>query len=360
MTLQSTLNSFIMKEYFTGISNKKCGPEGSGIMKDIKNYETMTIQEKWNMLAMVANLYYNSEMTQNEIADRMYTSRSKISRMLKEAREVGIVEITIKEPWERDLELENKIQQLYQIDNIRVVTAKEGSKEQLVGRLSEVCAYYLDSVVKENMVVGISWGNTLYHIVRYIDANNKKNLPITVVPIMGASNVKRPERDSMDLAKDLASAYGGSYQYIYAPLFVNSKELKESLIQDAMIENAIHLARNADVILTSVGSVEYKTWENYLGENTFNLLSKQGAIGHIGGHFYDVEGKEIQTKLAERMIGIEFADLKKCENVVCVAYGKAKAKAIAGAMRGGFVNTLIIDSDCAAGVVEAGENGKLQ
>ena len=61
----------------------------------------MTVQEKWSILATVANLYYNSEMTQNEIADRMYTSRSKISRMLKEARELGIVEISIKEPWER-------------------------------------------------------------------------------------------------------------------------------------------------------------------------------------------------------------------------------------------------------------------
>lgn len=79
-------------------------------MKDIKNYENMTIQEKWNMLATVANLYYNSEMTQNEIAARMYTSRSKISRMLKEARELGIVEISIKEPWERDLDLEKQIQ----------------------------------------------------------------------------------------------------------------------------------------------------------------------------------------------------------------------------------------------------------
>ena len=30
-------------------------------MKDIKNYENMTIQEKWNMLATVANLYYDTE-----------------------------------------------------------------------------------------------------------------------------------------------------------------------------------------------------------------------------------------------------------------------------------------------------------
>ena len=321
-------------------------------MEDMKKYENMTVQEKWSILATVANLYYNSEMTQNEIADRMYTSRSKISRMLKEARELGIVEISIKEPWERDLNLEKEIQQTYGVKTVRVVSSRDTSKEQITSRLSEVSAYYLDSVVKEKMVVGISWGNTLYHIVKYIDANNKKNIPITVVPIMGASNVKRPERDAMDLAKDLASAYGGIYQYIYAPLFVKTKELKESLIQDDTIKTALSLAQNADVILTSVGSIEYKTWENYLGESTFHLLGSKGAIGHIGGHFYDINGKELNTSLTDRMMGITYNDLEKCKNVVCIAYGEAKAKPIAGALRGGFINTLIIDSACGEKLLE--------
>lgn len=312
----------------------------------------MTVQEKWNMLATVANLYYNSEMTQNEIADRMYTSRSKISRMLKEARELGIVEISIKEPWERDLELEDKIRKIYGIDTIRVVVARDAVQGQREDRLPEVSAYYLDSIVKENMVVGISWGNTLYHVVKYIDANNKKNIPITVVPIMGASNVKRPERDAMDLAKDLAFAYGGTYQYIYAPLFVKNKELKESLIQDDTIEKTLQLAENADVILTSVGSIEYKSWENYLGENTFQVLGKKGAIGHIGGHFYNIHGQEIETSLSDRMIGISYEDLKKCKNVICIASGEAKAKAIAGALRGDLINTLIIDSVCGEKLIE--------
>ena len=47
----------------------------------------------------------------------------------------------------------------------------------------------------------------------------------------------------------------------YAPLFVKNKELKEILIQDDTIKTALQLAQNADVILTSVGSVEYKTYD---------------------------------------------------------------------------------------------------
>lgn len=212
-------------------------------MEDIRNYETMSVQEKWNILAMVANLYYNSEMTQSQIAERLYTSRSKVSRMLKEARELGIVEIYIKEPWERNLEYEQRMKEEFSLKNIRIIMSKDAEKEKVQALLSEAAAYYLDSIVKQNMVVGISWGNTLYHIVKYIAANNHKNIPLTVVPIMGAANINKPVRDALDLSKDLASAYGGKYQYIYAPLFVKTRELKESLIQDESIRGALELAK---------------------------------------------------------------------------------------------------------------------
>ena len=146
-------------------------------------------------------------------------------------------------------------------------------------------------------------------------------------------------------AIDVAHIHGKKL-YLTVNTLLKNRELKEILIQDDTIKTALQLAQNADVILTSVGSVEYKTWENYLGESTFHLLGNKGAVGHIGGHFYDINGKEINTSLNDRMIGIGYDDLKRCKNVVCVAYGEAKAAAVAGALRGGFINTLIIDSAC--------------
>lgn len=208
-------------------------------MENIRNYESMSVQEKWNILATVANLYYNSELTQNQIAERLYISRSKVSRMLKEARELGIVEICIHEPWERNLDYEQSLREAFQLKNIRVVAIKESDKENGSQRIAEAASYYLDSMVKQGMVVGISWGNTLYRIVKYINTNNRKNIPITVVPIMGAANINSPEKDAMDLAKDLASAYGGKYQYIYAPLFVKNKSLRDSLIQEDNIKSVL-------------------------------------------------------------------------------------------------------------------------
>jgi len=321
-------------------------------LEDIRNYEGMSVQEKYNILATVANLYYNSELTQNQIAQRFYTSRSKISRMLKEARELGIVKITILEPWERNLDSEQNIKERFALKNIRVIVQKESEDKKADVLIPEAAAYYLDSIVKQDMVVGISWGNTLYKIVKYIADNNHKNIPITVVPIMGAANAGSPKKDALDLSKDLALAYGGRYQYIYAPLFVKSREIKDSLVQDDSIKSALELAKNADVILTSVGSIIYKSWNNYLSEKTLESLEKKGVIGHIGGHFFDVRGKELETALSERMVGIGVEDLRKCPETICVAYGEGKAEAVLGALQGRFINTLIIDDKCAAKIIE--------
>ncbi|MCI8756394.1 MAG: sugar-binding transcriptional regulator [Oscillospiraceae bacterium] len=324
-------------------------------MENLKNYEAMSIQEKWNILATVANLYYNSELTQNQIAERLYTSRSKISRMLKEARELGIVEIYIREPWERDLEYEQKIQEQFHLKSIRIIKQKDTDKEKAKNLIYEAAAYYLDSIIKENMVIGISWGNTLYHVIKYIAANNHKNIPVTVVPIMGAANINSPEKDGLDLSKDLASAYGGKYQYIYAPLFVKNREIKESLIQDDNIKGPLNLAKNADVILTSVGSVVYKSWHNYLSSKVFDALEEKGVVGHIGGHFFNIYGQELDSALTERMIGIDMDDFKKCRETICIALGEKKAEAVLGAIRGNYISALIIDDKCAKKILEISE-----
>jgi len=311
------------------------------MMKELQNYEMLSDQEKWNLLATVANLYYNADMTQNQIAERMYTSRSKVSRMLKEARRLGIVEIHINEPWERVVIAEKQLQERYHLKNVRVIQNKG-----LQG-VVEAASYYLDSIVKKDMVVGISWGSTLYRIVKHIAMNNHKNIPITVVPIMGASNMSSPERDSMDLAKDLASAYGGRYQYVHAPLFVQNRVLRESLMEEEYVQSALRLAKGADAILTSVGSIAAKSWSQYLSNKTMEHLEAQGAVGHVAGHFYDVHGRELPTSLADRMIGISMKDLCDCRDVICVADGEEKAEALLGAIRAGIVDTVIIDDVCA-------------
>ena len=134
----------------------------------MKEYDSLSDNEKRNMLASVANLYYNVEMTQNQIAERFFTSRSKISRMLKEARQLGIVEIKILEPWDRNVELEQEFMRRFALKDVRVISVKEANNTMVLQKLGEVAAYYLDNLLNDNMIPWIFRKNLPMHMVERI------------------------------------------------------------------------------------------------------------------------------------------------------------------------------------------------
>ena len=52
--------------------------------------------QEYAFLSQVADMYYNQNMMQADIARRLRFSRSKVSRLLTRARETGIVDIEVK------------------------------------------------------------------------------------------------------------------------------------------------------------------------------------------------------------------------------------------------------------------------
>lgn len=86
------------------------------------------------------------------------------------------------------------------------------------------------------------------------------------------------------------------------------------------------------MILTSVGSIVYKSWKAYLSARDLYHLEQKGVIGHIGGHFYNKDGKEVATPFVGKMIGLGLRDIKNTPNVICVAGLEMKTEAIPGAV----------------------------
>ena len=92
--------------------------------------------------------------------------------------------------------------------------------------------------------------------------------------------------------------------------------------------------------------------ESIISWEEMNRLIEMGAVGDIALHFYDEQGNPIQTEMKERVIGISLEELKCIGRVVGVAGGTEKFHAILGAIRGGFINTLITDSQTARRLLE--------
>jgi len=301
--------------------------------------------ERAELLARVASMYYEDNLTQGEIARRVSTSRSTVSRMLQEARESGVVEVTVNYPWRTVPQLEGELAACFHLRQARVLLAHGRSYERVLRGLGVLAARYLESTLFEGAVLGVSWGAAAHSTARAL--RPERRLPLTVVQMVGAVGAGDPLSDGPDLARLLANIYGGEYRYLHAPLIVEDVRTCQALLREPRIRQTLALARRADVALVGVGApapeVSSLLRAGYLDRAALADLRAQGVVGDICARHYDAHGRVLDVELNRRVVGVELKDLHGIGQVVGVAGGEAKAEAVLGALRGGHVDVLVTD-----------------
>jgi deoxyribonucleoside regulator len=309
--------------------------------------------ERTELLAQVASMYYEDNLNQDEIARRIDASRSTVSRMLQEARKAGVVEITVHYPWKNVPEIETDLIARFRLRQARVLLGRGRPYQEILRGLGVLAARYIEGILVEGTVLGISWGKAVYSTVRALRSD--RSLPITVVQMVGAVGEGDPLIDGPDLARLLASVYGGEYRYLHAPLIVEDAHAREVLLQEPRIRETLSLARRADVALVGIGApspeVSSLLRAGYLDREELAQLRAQGGVGDICARHYDAHGRVLDIELNQRIVGIELEALHDIEQVIGVAGGEAKAEAILGALRGGHVNVLVTDDTTARKVL---------
>jgi DNA-binding transcriptional regulator LsrR (DeoR family) len=312
--------------------------------------------ERTELLARVASMYYEDNLTQDEIARRVDTSRSTVSRMLQEAREAGVVEITVHYPWKTVPEIEDDLVVRFHLRQARVLLGRGRPYEEVLRGLGVLAARYIESILIEGTILGISWGVAVYSTVRALRPGRR--LPITVVQLVGAVGQGDPLIDGPELARLLASVYGGEYRYLHAPLIVEDAHAREVLLQEPRIRETLSLARRADVALVGIGAPSPQVYTllraGYLDQEQLAQLRAQGVVGDICARHYDAHGRVLDIELNQRIVGIELEALHDIEQVIGVAGGEAKAEAILGVLRSGHVNVLFTDDVTAREVLALG------
>jgi deoxyribonucleoside regulator len=301
--------------------------------------------ERTERLAQVASMYYEDNVTQDEIARQIGTSRSTISRMLQEAREAGVVEIIVHYPWKTAPGLERDLGSRFGLHQASVLVGGGRPYEEILRGLGVLAARYLEHLLGVGTILGISWGKAVHSTVRALRPD--RELPITVVQMVGAVGAGDPLIDGPELARLLAGMYGGEHRYLHAPLIVEDGRAREVLLQEPRIQETLQLARRAHVVLAGIGAPDPDVYSllraGYLDQGALAQMRAEGVVGDICARHYDAQGRLLDIALNQRIVGIELEALHEVERVIGVAGGEAKAEAILGALRGGHINVLVTD-----------------
>jgi deoxyribonucleoside regulator len=306
-----------------------------------------------NLLAQIASMYYEQELTQNEIARQLGLSRVKVYRLLKQARAEQVVQITINWPIERDLELETLLKETFGLKEamvLKTISANHTPTLQLLGQLG---AYYLEQVLTDGSTMTVCLGRSTYEVINAIKPGFQAK--VRVAQAMGSMPFTMQELDSATLANQLAQKLGGEVLYLSSPLIADSPEAAGVMRRQREIERTLAAARQADVALLGIGNLDPATSgfveAGFITPEELATLTAAGAVGDMAGQIFTITGQLHPCEYNQRVIGISFDELCQIPLTIAVAGGKEKAQAILGGLRTCVVKVFCTDDQTAREVL---------
>ncbi len=300
--------------------------------------------DRTSALASIAWLYYIDGLTQADIAERMSTSRATVGRLLQEARDTGIVRVSIDSTALATMGLSRQLCERYRLDDAVVVPpGSAGVAPSAVNRRVAIAAAgYLERYLKPGAVIGFGWGDTVMHLLFSLRAESLDGVTFA----SAAGGIDRYSRAVFATANGVQS----HLELIPAPLVVNSPTTADALRQDSSVTRVIELSRQAVATITGIGDTHAAPGsvraDLYL-PSTIESITALGGVGDMLGEWYDATGAVVPEATSDRRIGIDLAELRALPNVIGVAAGTPKVTAIRAALLGGYLNVLVTDSETA-------------
>lgn len=290
-----------------------------------------------------ARLYYEFDLSQQEIANHLGVSRPGVSRLLQKAREEGIVQISIVDPSGRGTRMEQELKNRFHLKEAVVVPGDSDSvlvKQRLGIKVAEL----LDNIIFDNAIIGVSWGTTMFEVAHHIRHTSASN--ITVVQLNGGVAKADYDTRANEVPLIFSRKLGAAPYLLPLPAIVDSIDVKNAILMDKNSAQTLELGQKAQIAIFTIGQFSYQSVlvkADYFSQTEVEKLLMNKSIADICSRIIDTEGNICLPELDERTIGIRLEDLKEKEYSIAVAGGKEKIKAVQAAIRGKYFNVLITD-----------------
>ena len=303
------------------------------------------------LLIDISQMYYEKNMTQQQIAKKMNMSRSQVSKLLTKARSAGVVEIIIhSETLNPYREIEEQLKRIFYLKYVRVCDVS--GKNQYSELCKETERYLVMRLPSCEKVV-VSASKTLRWVA---DSWNVENTfpGITFVPASGGLGELQWENNANINCSVFAQKTGAKYEQFYAPIVVDSIETKRLLCDQPFIKNVLNDGRNADLALVGIGGSyqRFEIEEKYLKDMNLDYRVDEALVmGDVSFNYFDRKGADIDCTWNNLLMGLSLDEVKRIPEVLGVANEAEKAESVYVAAKNHLVDSLIISSSVAKRVL---------
>ena len=304
-----------------------------------------------DIITRIAWLYYKEKMTQQEIAERISLSRQKVQRLLEKARDLEIIQFTLKHPYVNLMSIESEVREKFGLKDAVVAPMASEDPSHLRQGFAMAGAAYLERKLgaMKKCMLGIGWGNTTAYLADFFEPQQITG-KIEIVSLIG-NLMMNVSMNPYIMAEKIARKLDASFYNIWAPAIAQTKERAEVFKSEPWIKDVLDIACRADVMLISIGEASKSASlfkMGYLSSDDLQRLIGKGAVGDILCRYFDAKGDFIDDDVHDRVIGIPMdvmGDPKKL--IIGVAGGPSKVDAIRAALFKKYINVLITDEGTA-------------
>jgi DNA-binding transcriptional regulator LsrR (DeoR family) len=292
-------------------------------------------------LAYVADRYYNDHRSRVEIADELGVSRFKVARMLEEARELGIVTITVDTPGPVDAALSRRLRERFGLRRALAVATPMETSEVVQQYLGRVAARLLQELVEPGDVVGLTSGRTLTVMARSLG-------PLAPAEIVQLSGVAGSiQSTAVEVIRRTSRVSGGAAYTIYAPLLMSDAAAADVLRRQPEVTETIAQYPRVGLAVVAIGSwdpADSELYDSTLVDPALRAsLLRRGVVADVGAVLIGRDGGVVR-ELEARALAANEAQLRAIPEVIGVAGGQKKTEAVRAAISSGVVTSLVTDS----------------
>lgn len=312
-------------------------------------------------IAQAAWLYYVGNLSQQEVSERLGVSRFKVLRMLADAREQGLVRISVEHRTARTLALADRLASAFDLQEVQVAPIEalsEDDEAMARAAVAILASGYLARIAHTNapITVGVGWGRTLSAMADNL--SGVRNSEVTFVSLMGSVTYASHTAPG-DVCVRLAAQTGGRAILVPAPFVADSAAACEGIMRQRLVQEAFAAARSADHAMMSVGECREGAIlfdSDIFSPDQIQQLRDADVVGDCCGVFYKADGTVADIELNRCTPCVQPSDMRKMDTVL-LASGIGKFTATLAVLRAGFVKRLLVDEGLAIALLEASENG---
>ena len=329
----------------TGATSASDGPPRSGPAVDRE------------ILRLVAELYYERDLRQPEIADLTGFSVSKISRILAVARDLGVVRISVEPVAEEQPAIAAVLRDRFGVE-VTITPGRETDPTAAARLCGLAAAEPIARLLPAAGSVGLAGGFTMDAMA---SALPRLELPgLTVVPVVGGWDSTNRYLDVNELARRVADRLGAQVHYLHAPGMLDSEETKDALLADSGVAATTRHWESLSVALLGVSGGPtiypgYGTVMDRLDDQSRRRLLDLGVVGDVSGHLFREDGTFVEDEWSRRTIAISLEAIRRIPDVVAVAAGSNKHRSLLGGLRTGLFKRLITDRLTAEGMLRVAD-----